>query len=167
MLKNKMIIILIIIGLLLFFINVNKLSNLDDINQNDEIENSIYEDGIQEENDDEKNMDNVFIEMKDNSLTSTGLVLTIENKGDNIYLFTETYEIEKKENGEWTNYFYITQKKAEPDIYIEKDAVKDVNVKWENESEGGLPKGEYRLKILGKFNYPSENVYYYITFVIE
>lgn len=165
--KYKMIIIIIIIGLLLVFINVNKLSNLDDINQSNEIENSIYEDGIQEENDDEKNIDNVSIEMKKNSLTSTGLVLTIKNKSNDVYLFTETYEIEKKENGEWINYFCITQKKAEPDIYIEKDEVKEVNVDWENESEGGLSKGEYRLKILGKFNYPSENIYYYITFTIE
>lgn len=165
------ILVVIVISVFLFNINTDNLhNNVENVEIKNRYENQIYNNSaekITEDTDKEINMDNIYIKMKENSLTSKGLILTIENKNDDVYLFNEIYEIQRKENNEWIKYLSLVQRKAEPDMYIDENEIKDVEVTWEREADGELSKGEYRLKILVKNNYPDNDVYHYIDFIIE
>lgn len=83
------------------------------------------------------------LSIKKDTLSQTGAVLVLKNNGKIDAQYGSSYEIEKKQNGEWH--------KIEAQLYfnmiaysLKSNEVKEINLNWEKDY-GKLSPGEYRL----------------------
>ena len=99
---------------------------------------------------------NLKIEIKENSLTSVGLTMIVENLSDRDLEYGNPYSIEKYENGFWksaptVNNLYFTM----PAFGLKKGESKELSINWEYGY--GKLKGKYR--IVKDFSYKDNDDY--------
>ncbi len=84
--------------------------------------------------------DDVTLSVKQDSLTSTGLVLLITNNTESTFSCDTVYYIEQKRNGAW---FTSSEDNSFTaiGIILEPNSTSEFNIEW----DGVLPKGEYRV----------------------
>jgi len=91
----------------------------------------------------------VSLSIKENSLSSTGMTLTVINNGDTDFLFGESYNLEKEIDGKWCQIVYVAK---EQDISWEligymvsaKESYEFAPIDWEW-LFGKLQAGNYRI----------------------
>ena len=99
---------------------------------------------------------NLKITLKENSLSSVGLTMIVENLSDKDLQYGNPYSIEKYENGYWKsiptiNDLYFTM----PAFALTKGESKELNINWEYGY--GKLKGKYR--IVKEFDYKENGDY--------
>lgn len=99
---------------------------------------------------------NLKIEIKENTLTSVGLTMIVENLSDKDLEYGNPYSIEKYENGFWKsaptiNDLYFTM----PAFGLKKGETKELSINWEYGY--GKLKGKYR--IVKDFSYRENDDY--------
>ena len=99
---------------------------------------------------------NLKITLKENSLSSVGLTMIVENLSDKDLQYGNPYSIEKYENGYWKsaptiNDLYFTM----PAFSLKKGESKELNINWEYGY--GKLKGKYR--IVKDFDYKENGSY--------
>ncbi len=99
---------------------------------------------------------NLKITLKENSLSSVGLTMIVENTSDRDLEYGNPYSIEKYENGYWKsaptiNDLYFTM----PAFGLKKGELKELNINWKY-GYGNL-KGKYR--IVKDFSYKENDDY--------
>ena len=118
--------------------------------------------------------DQLFLTLKENSLTKTGAIFTLKNDTDKEYWYGPDYYIEYRDNGDWKELDTIT---GEPLVWnsiayvLKPGEEKELNIDW-SYGYGELKNGEYRLvkKTFKEENRPIDNsklVYLYATFKIK
>lgn len=136
-LKNKKIIITIVILILIFGIVLvvlgisNKKSNNTPKINTSEVENS------------NRSMDKITMTIKEGTLTKTSATVFIEDTNDSPYSYGEWYRIDKKENDDWKELDTIN---SVPEIALPMLEYGHIerNIDW-TETYGPLSKGEYRI----------------------
>ena len=108
--------------------------------------------------------ENVKLEIKEGSLTNTGVTVIITDKNENPYGWGEPYFIEMDEGGIWSRLKYLSNFS-----WIEIAYVLDENGQYEQKINwkdlyGELPPGNYRL---GKNVYDEGYINFYAQFIIE
>ncbi len=116
----------------------------------------------------EKNFTDLAIEIKDNTLSQTGLtILFIENidyaklKYDYKYEYTTKYKIEKKIGKYWIELEKAKKSTNESIAYHSTNGKFELNINWKNEY-GTLKPGNYRI-ILEIINVESHKAEYIST----
>ena len=99
---------------------------------------------------------NLKITLKENTLSSVGLTMIVENLSDRDLQYGNPYSIEKYENGYWKsaptiNDLYFTM----PAFSLKKGELKELNINWEYGY--GKLKGKYR--IVKDFDYKENDDY--------
>ncbi|MCL2477531.1 immunoglobulin-like domain-containing protein [Candidatus Bathycorpusculum sp.] len=88
----------------------------------------------------------VILEVKENSVSNTGLTLTIKNMGMTEYLYGSPYVIEQQVDGEWRQPPYIIENIAWTMIgyILEGNSTQEKEVDW-TVVYGELSPGNYRI----------------------
>lgn len=91
-------------------------------------------------------LDNVKIEIKDNTLTKRSATVIITNKSDSRIAFGEDYRIDKKENQKWTKMKTVNKNYITTTIINEIGRGEKIekNIDW-SKLYGTLKKGQFRL----------------------
>ena len=169
------IIILILILLIVFIVN-KKSVNIDkyvenvthDTKANEIItpssedigSNEIYENSNSQNVTNSKNIENVQIEIEENTITSSGLTIIITDKNEEPYGWGENYGIEEKVNGEWKKLKANIDFNSKAYILDENHQMRQ-NINWVN-SYGKLQKGIYRIE-----KEADGNIFYSNEFIIK
>ncbi len=124
-------------------------SNIE-IEQNNLISNNtIIENPLQEQYDNFE-IDNININIKENSISNSGLIISITNNNDLSYYHQHNFSIEKLENNNWihiiTKPLYGYETSNSEFFYIEKSTPLELDVNWFPFC-GELSNGFYRLNI--------------------
>lgn len=85
----------------------------------------------------------ILLEIKENTLTDTGLTLIMKNNSINDVLYGEDYKLEIKENGTWYN-IDVEINFISIGYAIKSKETKELVINWEN-SYGKLASGDYRI----------------------
>ncbi|GGA67939.1 immunoglobulin-like domain-containing protein [Ornithinibacillus halotolerans] len=118
------------------------------------------------------NLDGVSMEVKEGTVTSTGLIVILENTTDKRCVYGEDFSLEKKVDGKWYKVPDVVDGNyGFNDIGFElyKDEVQEWPVDWEW-LYGSLEKGEFRIvKDIIDSREPGDYDQYFLTaeFVIE
>ena len=102
--------------------------------------------GTEGENTNDMQVNETVVSLQEGSLSSTGLVLIVENKSDNCAVqFDNAYGLEKYNDGQWEMVEPIREVAitAEAYVVLPGESVEHA-VNWENRY-GSLPTGDYRL----------------------
>ena len=169
------IIILILILLIVFIVN-KKSVNIDKYVENvthdtkaDDIitsssenttRNEIYENSNSQNVTNSKNIENVQIEIEENTITSSGLTIIITDKNEEPYGWGENYGIEEKVNGEWKKLKANIDFNSKAYILDENHQMRQ-NINCVN-SYGKLQKGIYRIE-----KEADGNIFYSNEFIIK
>ena len=92
-----------------------------------------------------RSMENVKIEISQNSVTPTGATIIITDNNEIPYMWGENYSIEKKENGSWKKIGLLSEENFNEILYKtdENNQIKQ-NIDWSN-FYGTLSNGTYRI----------------------
>lgn len=108
--------------------------------------------------------EDVLLSIKQDTLTSTGVTIILENTSDNDITYGSDYEIEKYENNAWYKIdveLYFTSRAFN---LASNDSV-ELNLSWKS-SYGKLKPGKYR--IIKNYNYTkSTSLYTAVEFEID
>lgn len=84
-------------------------------------------------------LENVYLNIKEGTLTNTGATLVIQDRNENPYNYSDYYIIEKKNNGNWEK---IRESKNEEFSWaVNKEGILELNINWGEPLENG----NYRL----------------------
>lgn len=104
----------------------------------------------------ESNID-VIMQLKDNSLSNTGLTMIISNQSNIDLLYGNPYTIEEYKDGYWRTVNPINDMSFTLPAYgLEKNESKEIKISWKN-GYGKLDKGKYR--IVKDFDYKEDGKY--------
>jgi hypothetical protein len=114
----------------------------------------------------EKNpLEDIVLEIKENTVTNTGLTLIMKNVSPNNYVYGEAFRVEKKVDDGWCQVPYIVETVVTPSIIctLTANSLQEREISW-TWWHGELSSGNYR--IIKEFAYsmsPGINSDYYPT----
>lgn len=91
-------------------------------------------------------IDNIFGTIDNNSISNSGLLVTLTNPNDLCYVHQDNFYIEKFENNNWNVVVTSPSKGYEPNIYLDKNIPVELKINWFPIC-GELSSGLYRLII--------------------
>ncbi|WP_029425131.1 immunoglobulin-like domain-containing protein [Alkalibacillus haloalkaliphilus] len=92
-------------------------------------------------------LDGVTMNVKEETLSSTGFTVTLENNSDKQYIYSEDFMLERKIDGQWYQVPLVPGASygfGEPAHELHSSDVSDWSVDWEW-LYGSLDTGEYRI----------------------
>lgn len=99
----------------------------------------------------------VIMQLKENTLSNTGLTIILKNQSNIDIQYGNPYSIEKYQNGYWKTVELINDMAFTLPAYeLKTNESKEININWEY-GYGKLPSGKYR--IVKNFNYEENEKY--------
>lgn len=88
---------------------------------------------------------NIYMSIKDGTITDKGIVITISNVGNTDQLYDQNYMIDKKENGKWVRLEKNrNNEEFQNDLIAGAKKMNGLSINWEEEY-GELSAGKYRI----------------------
>lgn len=110
------------------------------------------------ENKYDRHMEEVTIEVIENTITPTGATIVITDNNKNSYMWTETYALQIEQDDAWRDVTPISEPVFQDILYTRNDENQiEQNIDWST-SYGPLPAGTY--KIIKHVNTSSQSIFF-------